>query len=112
MYDLLQVLSCTGYCFQLNFTMDLIINIYTFRTIIILLIYNAIFHICINTLITQLEKEDVNMDSVVIRSCVNGILDVAVPISRTDLRTIGDVCLAIDELFSHVKAESDVEPSA
>ena len=52
------------------------------------------------------------MDSVVIRSCVNGILDVAVPISRKDLRTIGDVCLAIDELFSHVEAESDVEQTS
>lgn len=37
------------------------------------------------------------MKELKIRRCVNGIMEIAVPVSRTDLRTIGDVCMAIEE---------------
>lgn len=44
------------------------------------------------------------MDSLKIRNCVNGIMEIAVPISRTDIVTTGHVCQAIEtEIFAKKK---------
>lgn len=55
------------------------------------------------------------MKNLKILNCINGVLTVSVPTSRTDLRTIGDVCMAIEEELFPAKnhaAEPIIEATA